>query len=81
MLTGAMPLVTGHPRHHLRHLVPHGVGGFLCSTKAEWRAHAQRLQADGALRQKMSKAVRECAAHELCDASKHRAVWREVFEG
>ena len=80
MLTGAVPLVTGHPRHHLKHLVPHGLGGFLCSTKAEWREHAQRLQQDAALRKKMSKAAREFAVHELCNARKHRAAWREVFE-
>ena len=80
MLTGAVPLVTGHPRHHLKHLVPHGVGGFLCSTKTEWREHAQRLQKDIALRKKMAQAAREFAVHELCNAAKHRAAWREVFE-
>ena len=80
MLTGAVPLVTAHPRHHLKHLVPHGVGGFLCSTKAEWREHAQRLQADDSLRKKMAKAAREFAVEELCDAKKHRAAWRAVFE-
>ena len=80
MLTGAVPLVTAHPRHHLKHLVPQGVGGFLCSTKAEWREHAQRLQQDIALRKKMAKAAREFAVHELCHAAKHRAAWREVFE-
>ena len=81
MLTGAVPLVPGHPRHHLKHLVPQGVGGFLCSTKAEWCEHAQRLQKDATLRQKMSKAAREFAVEELCNARKHRAAWREVFEG
>ena len=80
MLTGAVPLVTAHPRHHLKHLVPQGVGGFLCSTKAEWREHAQRLQADDSLRKKMAKAAREFAVEELCNARKHRAAWREVFE-
>ena len=81
MLTGAVPLVPGHPRHHLRNIVPHGVGGFLCSTNDEWREHAQRLQADDALRKKMAKAAREFAVEELCNAAKHRAAWREVFEG
>ena len=80
MLTGAVPLVPDHPRHHLRHIVPHGVGGFLCSTNDDWREHAQRLQADDSLRKKMSKAAREFAVHELCNAAKHRAAWREVFE-
>ena len=80
MLTGAIPLVPAHPRHHLKNLVPQGVGGFLCSTKAEWREHAQRLQADGVLRQKMSRAAREFAAEELCHAAEHRAAWRAVFE-
>ena len=49
MLTGAVPLVPDHPRHHLRHIVPQGVGGFLCSTNDEWRGHAQGLQTDEAL--------------------------------
>ena len=80
MLTGAVPLVPDHPRHHLRHIVPHGVGGFLCSTNDDWPEHAQRLQEDEVLRQKMSKAAREFAVHELCHAAKHRAAWREVFE-
>ena len=80
MLTGAVPLVSEHPRHHLRHIVPDGVGGFLCSTNDDWREHAQRLQADDSLRKKMSKAAREFAVHELCNAAKHRAAWREVFE-
>ena len=80
MLTGAVPLVPGHPRHHLRHIVPHGVGGFLCSTNDDWREHAQRLQADAALRKKMALAAREFAVEELCNARKHRAAWREVFE-
>ena len=81
MLTGAVPLVPDHPRHHLRRIVPHGVGGFLCSTNDDWREHAQRLQADGTLRKKMAKAAREFAVHELCNARKHRAAWREAFEG
>ena len=79
MLTGAVPLVPAHPRHHLKHLVPHGVGGFLCSTKADWREHARRLQADDTLRKKMSKAAREFAADQLCNAAQHRAAWRAVF--
>jgi glycosyltransferase involved in cell wall biosynthesis len=80
MLTGAVPLVTGHPRHHLKHLVPQGLGGFLCSTPEDWREHAQRLQQDGALRKKISKAGRRWAKRELCDAAQHRKVWRGVFE-
>ena len=81
MLTGAVPLVTAHPRHHLQHLVPHGVGGFLCGPPSEWREQAQRLQGDAVLRQKMSHAAREFAVQELCNARQHRAAWREVFEG
>src|ERR1043166_1241811 len=50
MLTGAVPLVTGAPRHHLRELVPYGVGGFLCTTPEEWRECAQRLREDESLR-------------------------------
>jgi hypothetical protein len=79
MLTGAVPLVTGAARHHLRNLVPHGEGGYLCGAKAEWRAHAQRLQGDVALRRRMARAARDHAERELCDAARHRAVWREVF--
>ena len=80
MLTGAVPLVPSHPRHHLKHLIPQGVGGFLCSTNTEWREHAQRLQRDEALRKRMSQAAREFAERELCNAAKHRAAWRRVFE-
>ena len=80
MLTGAIPLVPAHPRHHLRHIVPQGVGGFLCSSPAEWREQAQRLQRDAAWRREMARAARDFAARKLCDAAEHRAAWGAVFE-
>ena len=57
-----------------------GDGEFSFSTQEEWSEHAQRLQQDAALRQKMSKAAREFAVHGLCTTKKYRAAWREVFE-
>lgn len=79
MLTGAVPLVPADARHHLRNLVPHGVGGFHCATAAEWREHAQALEADAGLRAKMSRAAREFAVEELCNAEQHREIWREAL--
>ena len=79
MLTGAVPLVSGEPRHHLRELVPHGEAGFLCRTPEEWREHAQRLQRDGELRRRMARAARRFAESELCGARPHLQSWQAAL--
>lgn len=80
MLTGAVPLVPGGGGHHLENLVPHGHGGFHCSSAADYRLHARRLQDDPELLQRMSRAARAWAVTRLCQAETHHALWRRVFE-
>jgi glycosyltransferase involved in cell wall biosynthesis len=79
MLTGCVPLVSGDSRHHLRALVPHGVGGFLCSTPEEWQECAQRLRRDESLRRKMSRAARQFVEEQLCGARQHLATWEHAL--
>ena len=81
MLCGAVPLVPRGGGHHLEHLVRHGVAGFLCADRGEFAEYARLLQDDAARRFQMSRAARDWAAGELCDAERHRRMWREVFEG
>ena len=81
MLTGAVPLIPADPRHHLPHLVPHGVAGFHCARAADWRRWAQALQGDATLRRTMSRAAGEYARDGLCDPTRHREVWRTVLGG
>jgi glycosyltransferase involved in cell wall biosynthesis len=79
MLTGCVPLVSGEPRHHLGELVPHGVGGFLCTTPEDWRESAQRLRKDELLRRKMSRAAREFSENELCGVRSHFQNWQKAL--
>ena len=79
MLCGAVPLVPRGGGHHLEHLVRHGVSGFLCADRGEFAEYAQRLQKDAALRFQMSQQAREWAEHELCNAERHRGMWRAVL--
>ena len=81
MLTGAVPLIDGNPRHHLRNLVPHGVAGFHCGPAAEWRHHARTLAADSTMRAQMSRAAADYTRDVLCRPEQHRALWHRVFEG
>src|ERR1051325_9706764 len=43
MLTGAVPLVPADAWPHLKDLVPHGKGGFLCASNGEFCEHVGRL--------------------------------------
>ena len=79
MLTGAVPLIPANPRHHLHLLVPHDIAGFHNKTRRDWRRHARLLQSDLPLRRRMSRAASEYAREELCNAEKHREVWRSVL--
>ena len=56
MLTGAVPLVPADPRHHLHQLVPHGVAGFHCATRADFARYARELQGDAGRLAEMSGA-------------------------
>ena len=79
MLTGCVPLVPKGGGHHLENLVPHGRVGFLCASNEEYREHVQRLRKDAALRQKLSRAARRHAEHELCDRAEHLRVWKNAL--
>ena len=79
MLCGAVPLLPRGGGHHLEHLLADGVAGFLCADRAEFAARAQELQGDAARRFTMSRNARRWAAEELCDAERHRRMWRAVF--
>ncbi len=79
MLTGAVPLVPADARHHLGALVPAGVAGFPCASRREWRVRAQLLQKDAALRAAMSRTAAAYAREELCQAGRHREVWRRAL--
>ncbi len=81
MLTGAVPLVPADRRHHLHALVPHGQAGFHCATRAEFGHYARRLEADDALRLKMSRQARAWAEKKLCNTEEHRERWRRLFHG
>lgn len=84
MLTGAVPLISGGReglRHHLRHLVPHGTGGFHCQGRRDFAAKARLLAEDPSLRQKMSREASAHARETLCDARRHREVWRTLLLG
>ena len=80
MLTGAVPLVPKGGGHHLEHLVPHGVAGFLCANDDEFRAHVARLRKDVTLRKKLSRAARRYAEHELCNRAEHLRAWKNVLQ-
>lgn len=83
MLTGAVPLISGGKeglRHHLRHLVPHGTAGFHCEGRRGFAAAARELADDAALRSRMSRAAADYARDVLCDAKKHRQLWRSLLE-
>lgn len=79
MLCGAVPLVPRGGGHHLEHLVRHGVAGFLCADRGEFAEYARLLQEDAPRRFQMSRQAREWAEHELCNADRHRRMWREVL--
>lgn len=79
MLTGAVPLVPADARHHLGVLVPDGVAGFQCASRRQWRERAQLLQTDAGLRAAMSRAAAAYARDELCQAPRHREVWRRAL--
>ena len=56
------------------------LAGFHCAKRVEWRARARLLHEDAGLRARMSAEAGEWARGELCDAARHRAVWRRVLD-
>lgn len=81
MLSGVVPVVEGHGRHHLCRLFPHGVAGFHFHSRGECRAMVQELARDGEMRARFSRAAGEYAREVLCNAQEHRERWRKVFAG
>lgn len=79
MLTGAVPLLPRGGGHHLEELIRHGEHGFLCADPGEFRDYARRLERDGALRVRLSRAARRWAETSLCSARDHLAAWLPVF--
>ena len=79
MLSGVVPLVPRGGGHHLEHLVPHGVGGYLCDGPEDFARHARALQDDPALLARLSLGARNWATEHLCNASEHLTIWRQVF--
>lgn len=79
MLTGAVPLVPSAARHHLHHLVPHGLAGFQCEGSKDFAGYARLLQDEPAQLAAMSRAARRWAEDRLCNAAEHLALWRAVF--
>jgi hypothetical protein len=80
MLTGAIPLVPNGGGHHLQELVPHGRGGFLCNSRADFKRYARLLEKDPSLCAKMSRAARKHAATVLNNADDHRQRWDALFQ-
>ena len=78
MLTGAIPLVS--PGDHLEQLFVHGESGFVCRDFLQYQEYARLLRLDGDIRRKISARCRVHAERELCDASRHRKVWKAVFQ-
>jgi hypothetical protein len=78
MLTGLPVLIPADRRHHLHELVPHGVAGFHCETRADWE-RAMLALTDAATRERMSRAAAEYA--RLCHAEEHRAAWQAALPG
>ena len=80
MLTGAIPILSADPRHHLRNLITDGVSGFLCATRDEFGARCRQLQQDTELRCRMSRQAREYAVEEHCNEAQHLELWSRVFQ-
>lgn len=78
MLTGCIPLVPGG--HHFCELIVPAESGFICNDFLEYKHWAHKLYHDFPWREKIARQCREHAVHELCDAEKHREIWREVFQ-
>lgn len=78
MLCGAIPLVPAG--HNFSNLIRHGETGFICQDFQDYQAHAQRLAASFELRARISKACREHAEGQLCNASQHRETWLEAID-
>lgn len=78
MLTGCIPLVPAG--HHFGELIVSGESGFICSDFLEYQTWAQKLYYDFPWRKKVALQCCRHATHELCDAEKHRQIWREVFQ-
>jgi len=78
MLTGCIPLVP--EGHHFAQLIVSGESGFICGDFLEYQTWAQKLYYDFPWRKKVALQCWRHATHELCDAGKHRRVWREVFQ-
>ena len=79
MLSGVVPLVPRGGGHHLEHLVPHEIGGFLCDGPEDFSRYTCALQDDPVLLARLSHGARTWASEHLCKASDHLAVWRQVF--
>ena len=77
MLTGCIPLVPGG--HHFAQLIPSGEAGFICRDFLEYQGWAQKLFYDKPWREQVALNCSEHARHELCNADKHRELWREAF--
>lgn len=79
MLSGVVPLVPRGGGHHLEHLVPHEIGGFLCDGPEDFARYTRSLQEDPLLLARLSQGARAWATEHLCKAEDHLAVWRQVF--
>lgn len=78
MLTGLPVLIPADRRHHLHELVPHGVAGFHCTTRADWE-QAMHCLTDPKTRERMGRAAAAYARRVLCNAEEHRAAWRAAL--
>ena len=78
MLTGCIPLVPGG--HHFGQLMVSGESGFICRDFLEYQSWARKLRLDYPWRKKIAHQCWSHATHELCNADKHRALWREAFQ-
>jgi hypothetical protein len=78
MLTGCIPLVPAG--HHFAQLMVSGESGFICRDFLEYQSWARKLCCDYPWRKKIARQCWSHATHELCNAEKHRALWREALQ-
>ena len=77
MLTGCIPLVPAG--HQFENLVIHGETGFVCRTFGDYKGHVEWLYHDGVARRRLARRTAAYAREHLCDAKKHREIWRQAL--
>jgi len=55
------------------------VAGFRIGRRRDWAARVRLMEADPALRERMSRAAGEYAREALCHAARHREAWGKVL--